>query len=139
MDWKGFFKRRGYSWRVQHYIDTLEQRHDELPDGYDEEKKAFQAAFKRFLRSRTFYLAASLLFYASIITSVTASIGFRINVFEQVYGVLGFSTVAVLYLLTRYNMRLSRADLENARARIISFLTVHEHGDVPPDELDETG
>jgi hypothetical protein len=137
MDWKGFFKRRGYSWRIQDYITRLEARHDELPAGYEDERAEFDAAFKSFIRARTFYIAATLLFYASIVTSVTASVGFRINVFEQVYGVLGFSTVALLYLFTRYNMRLSRADLQNTRSRLISFLTAHEPGTAPPEPSDE--
>ncbi|MDY6770598.1 MAG: hypothetical protein SV186_01425 [Candidatus Nanohaloarchaea archaeon] len=126
MDVKAFFKRRGYSGRAHHFVTALEDQVDELPDGYSEERDAFNSAVARFVRARTIHTFFTLLFYASVITSITASVGFKINVFERIYGVLGFTTVFLLYLAARYQMRLARADFENTRSRVIAYLTAAE-------------
>lgn len=123
IDWKTFLKRRGAAWRIRHFIDELEDEIEELPEEYESIRNQFDKQFNAYAGAKTFYTIVSAVFYASVITSVTASIGFRINIFQQIYGALGFSTVFVLYLLSRYQLKMRRISLENQRARIISYLT----------------
>ncbi|MDY6777272.1 MAG: hypothetical protein SVU32_01280 [Candidatus Nanohaloarchaea archaeon] len=123
MGWKAFLKQRSYSWRLRHYIELLEQEVDELPPGYEREKKLFKNDFTRYTHAKTIYAIISLLFYASIVTTITASIGFKINIFQRISGVLGFSTVFILYITSRYLLRMTNLDMENSRARIIAYLT----------------
>jgi hypothetical protein len=66
-------------------------------------------------------------FYGSIITSVTAEVGLKLNIFQQIFqglaGILGASSILALFFLTRYFATIEKVGLENARARIISYLT----------------
>lgn len=122
-DWRAFIKRRGAGWRIRHFIDELETEIDEFPAGYEDERHAFNKQLHAYTSAKMAYTLFSALFYASIITSVTASIGFQINIFERIYGALGFSTVFFFYLLTRYQLKMQRISLENQRARVISSIT----------------
>ncbi|MDY6789519.1 MAG: hypothetical protein SVV03_06185 [Candidatus Nanohaloarchaea archaeon] len=115
-----------YSGRVKKYIEDLEEKVHELPEGYREEKKDFMRHLKGFLQLRFFYAFMSMVFYASIVASITASVGFRINLFRQLYGILGGSTVLIFYFASMYFHNLARLDFENSKTRLISMLTA-EH------------
>lgn len=123
IDWRTFLKRRGAGWRIRHFIDELEAATDEMPPDYEEKRNAFNRQFHAYNSAKTAHTIFSAIFYASVITSVTASVGFQINIFERIYGTLGFSTVFILYLLSRYQLKMQRISLENHRARMISYLT----------------
>lgn len=126
---KAFFKRRSYAWRIRHYVDMLEHDIDELPEGYEDVRTDFNHAIQHYSTAKLIYGLISAVFYASIVTSITASIGYQINIFEEISGILGFSTVFLLYLISRYLLKIERADLENSRSRIIAYLTHAELGE----------
>jgi len=126
---KAFFKRRSYAWRIRHYIDTLEEEIDERPQGYENVRTEFNYAIQHYSTAKLIYGLISAVFYASIVTSITASVGYQINLFEKISGILGFSTVFLLYLISRYLLRIERADLENSRSRILAYLTHAELGE----------
>ena len=123
MDFKQYLQKASYVWRIKYYIESLEKKTESIPDGYQEEKDRFLRDLKGYSTTNAVYILIMLTFYASIVTSATAALGFEVYVFEKVYSILGFSTVGALYFLTRYLRRLALLDLQNSKVRVISFLT----------------
>ncbi len=121
-----FVKTVSYSGRVKKYIDSLEEKVSDLPEGYNEEKKDFMHHLKGFVQMRFLHAFISMVFYASIVASITASVGFKVNLFQQIYGILGGTTVLVFYFGTLYLHNLAKLDFDNSKTRIISMLTA-EH------------
>lgn len=126
MSIKEWFKRSSFVWRIKVYIEELESRVDEIPLEYKKVKQEFEEDLKGYSTVIGIYYVSMLVFYASIVTSVTAALGFEINVFQQVYSILGFSTVGVVYLVSAYLKRLAWVDLDNSRIRLVSYLTQRE-------------
>ncbi len=115
-------------WRMKVYVEELEEQFDELPEGYESVREEFEKHLKSYTTIHGVHIVIMLTFYASIVGSVTASIGFQINVFQQLYSVLGFTTVGLLYVISLYAKHLAEVDLENVRIRTISFLMRGENG-----------
>ena len=123
MGFRDYLQKVSYVWRIKYYIESLEERAESIPEGYQDEKKMFLRDLKGYSTTNAVYILIMLTFYASIVTSATAALGFEVYVFEKVYSILGFSTVGVLYFLTRYLRRLALLDLQNSKVRLISLLT----------------
>lgn len=123
MSLKGLFERASYAWRIRYYIENLEKEFEELPEEYEEVKQRFLENLRGFVTIKIIYVVIMMTFYASVVTSATAAIGFKVNIFEKIYSIMGFTVVGFLYFLTMYLTRLARADLENSRTRVISYLT----------------
>lgn len=129
MGFKSYLQKASFAWRNKYYVERLEENIEEFPEGYEDEKNRFFEDLRGYTTTNAVYFMITLTFYASIVTSVTAALGFKVYVFEKVYSILGFSTVGVLYFITRYVRRLALVDLQNSRTRIISYLTMVELGE----------
>lgn len=121
MDPLGLLRRQRYTWRIDHRLRALEQEVDPGTD-YQPVRQAFDRALVQYGRARTTHIILALLFYGSLVGSVTAQFGFRIDIFRELSGLLGLGTVFLLYYLSRHSMKLLYADLEHARTRAIAHL-----------------
>ena len=114
--------------RVKFFVDSLEDEFEELPEGYKDRKKEFMAVLGEYSFVNVMYIIISLVFYASIVTSVTATIGFEIDIFSELYSILGFTTAGAIYLIFMYLRKLARADLENHRVKLVSYM--YSYGEI---------
>ncbi len=116
------FQRFTVTGRIRNFVNNLEDEFEEMPECYEKSRELFDECLKDYITLNTMYVVVSLVFYASIISSVTAALGFEINVFEQLYSVFGFTTAAIVYFVIMFLKKFARVDLENSRSRLVSCL-----------------
>ncbi len=110
--------------RSRSYILELERELDEVTQQYVEDKNSFLQSIKDYTFLNIFHIVVALVFYASIVTSVTAAIGFELNLFQELYSVLGFTTVAGIYFVTLYFRKLALIDINNRKMKVISDISI---------------
>lgn len=96
---------------------------------YEPIRAELDRAARDYGRARLGHLLVSLVFYGSLIGSATAQFGFQVEVFDRVAGVLGLTTVFLLYYASRHRLELLAADLGHARSHAIGYLAALQHDD----------
>lgn len=115
-------QRQRYLPRLLARVDGLE---DEVEPGaeYDPIRAELDRAVRDYGRARFGHLLVSLVFYGSLIGSATAQFGFQVEVFDRVAGVLGLTTVFLLYYASRHRVELLESDLAHAHSHAVGYLS----------------
>ncbi len=117
-----FFQSFTVMGRIRLFVEKLESEIDGTPECYEKARSEFSKAMKEYISINFMYIIVSLVFYASIVSSVTATLGFEVNIFREVYSIFGFTTAGIVYFITMYLRRVARVDVENSRARLVSCM-----------------
>ncbi len=117
-----FFRNFTVAGRIRDFVDDLEEELEGRPNCYEVSRELFDESLRDYMTLNIMYIVVSLIFYASIVSSITAALGFEINIFEKLYSVFGFTTAALVYFIIYFLRKLARIDLENSRSRLISCL-----------------
>lgn len=70
---------------------------EELENFNREKREEYEQAFQRYRRVKISQLAVKILLYASIITSVTAILGFEIDFISRIAAYIGTTLLIILY------------------------------------------
>lgn len=128
MEIRAWLRHQRYVPRLLDRVAGLEAQ-AEPGDDYAPIRAELDRAARDYDRVRAGHLLMSLLFYGSLVGSVTAQFGFQVRVFDRVASVLGLSTVFLLYYASRHRMELLAADLEHARAHAVGHLAALQQDD----------
>lgn len=70
---------------------------EELENFNQEKRQEYEEAFQNYRRVKISQLAVKVLLYASIVTSVTATLGFNIDFISRIASYIGTSVLVILY------------------------------------------
>ena len=94
--------------------------HLEGKDFEDEKFEDYEWALSKYRTHKALHYLIKILFYAGIITSVTATIGLEVRILTQVASYIGVTLLFILFTATLYFSELYREEFHVKREILIS-------------------
>ena len=80
----------------------------------------YRKAYRKYRYFKRFEVIVKILFYAGIVTSVAATLGFGLEIIDRLASYIGFSVLLVAYLVSRYLVIRAKENLYVRREILLS-------------------